>query len=80
MSARNFNNGDFDGDVDILAVGATASFTGSYAITEADITDGNVALSSRRAEARIEYVGDGYLSERARPGLIPRIFNWLGLW
>lgn len=45
-----------------------------------DISDGNVALSSRLADARIEYVGDGYLSERTRPGWIPRIFAWLGLW
>ncbi len=45
-----------------------------------DISDGNVALSSRLADARIEYVGDGYLAERTRPGLIPRIFSWLGLW
>ncbi len=45
-----------------------------------DISDGNMALSSRLANARIEYVGDGYLAERTRPGWIPRIFAWLGLW
>jgi flagellar L-ring protein precursor FlgH len=41
-----------------------------------DITAGNVALSTRLANARIEYDGDGYVSDSARPGLIARIVNW----
>ncbi len=45
-----------------------------------DITSGNIVLSTRLANARIEYDGEGYLADRARPGLIPRMFNWLGLW
>ena len=45
-----------------------------------DIGAGNVALSSRLADARIEYLGDGFLAERTRPGLIPRVLSWLGLW
>jgi flagellar L-ring protein precursor FlgH len=45
-----------------------------------DIMSGNVALSTRLANARIEYDGDGYLSDRARPGLLARIVNWFGRW
>lgn len=45
-----------------------------------DIMNGNVALSTRLANARIEYDGDGYLSDRARPGLLARIVNWFGRW
>jgi len=41
-----------------------------------DIQAGNVALSTRLANAKIEYDGDGYLSDRARPGLLARIVNW----
>ncbi len=41
-----------------------------------DITAGNVALSTRLANARIEYDGDGYVSDSARPGLLARIVNW----
>lgn len=45
-----------------------------------DITAGNVVLSTRLANARIEYDGEGYIADRARPGLFARMFNWLGLW
>jgi flagellar L-ring protein FlgH len=45
-----------------------------------DIMSGNVAFSTRLANARIEYDGDGYLSDRARPGLLARIVNWFGRW
>lgn len=44
-----------------------------------DIAENNTALSSRLADARIEYVGDGVLTEKSRPGLISRIWTWLGL-
>ena len=77
-----YPNGDLfvKGDQEINVNGEKTRISLEGRLRPRDITDGNVALSSRLAEARIEYVGDGYLSERARPGLIPRIFNWLGLW
>ncbi len=49
-------------------------------IRPTDISQGNTLLSTRIADARIDYVGDGYISDRTRPGLIPRVLAWLGLW
>ncbi len=45
-----------------------------------DIGDDNTVASNRLADAQIDYVGDGYLTERSRPGLVTRVMNWLGLW
>lgn len=44
-----------------------------------DIDTNNAVSSSRLAEARIEYDGKGYTSRSARPGVVTRIFNLLGL-
>lgn len=47
-------------------------------VRRADIRDNTVA-SSRIADAEIDYDGSGYVSRSTRPGLITRIFNFLGL-
>lgn len=44
-----------------------------------DITDNNVVLSSRIANARITYVGDGELAERQKPAWWRKLLDWLGL-
>ncbi|HYD61578.1 MAG TPA: flagellar basal body L-ring protein FlgH [Noviherbaspirillum sp.] len=44
-----------------------------------DISDANTVLSTRLADARISYVGDGDLSERQRPGWWQKILTWFGL-
>jgi flagellar L-ring protein precursor FlgH len=44
-----------------------------------DISDGNVVLSTRLADARITYVGEGDVSDRARRSGWRRILDWLGL-
>ena len=44
-----------------------------------DISSDNAVLSSRLADARIEYDGKGFASRTARPGIVSRLFNWLGL-
>lgn len=44
-----------------------------------DIAENNTVLSSRLADARIEYVGDGVLTEKSKPGLLSRVWTWLGL-
>jgi flagellar L-ring protein precursor FlgH len=44
-----------------------------------DISDANTVLSSRLADAKISYLGDGDLSSRQRPGFWSRLFNWVGL-
>lgn len=48
-------------------------------VRRADISASNAILSSRLADARIEYNGKGFASRGARPGVVTRIFNWLGL-
>jgi flagellar L-ring protein precursor FlgH len=44
----------------------------------ADIAN-NAVLSNRLADATIDYDGSGFVSSSARPGLLTRIINWLGL-
>lgn len=43
-----------------------------------DISDGNVVLSTRLADARIVYVGDGDLSERQRRSVWRKFADWIG--
>ncbi|RQQ07096.1 flagellar basal body L-ring protein FlgH [Burkholderia stagnalis] len=45
-----------------------------------DIAANNTVLSTRLADAKIDYVGEGFITDRSRPGLIPRFLGWLGLW
>jgi flagellar L-ring protein FlgH len=42
-----------------------------------DIAENNTILSTRIADARISYMGDGVLAEKARPGILTRILSWL---
>lgn len=42
-----------------------------------DISSNNAILSSRIADAKIKYSGEGTLSETQDPGVITRFFNWL---
>lgn len=49
-------------------------------VRKADISTANTVLSNRLADATIDYVGDGFVTDRTKPGLIPRILGWLGLW
>lgn len=44
-----------------------------------DLTDGNVVLSTRLADARITYVGDGDLTERQKRSLWRSVLDWMGL-
>ncbi|GAB7541605.1 flagellar basal body L-ring protein FlgH [Cupriavidus sp. 8B] len=44
-----------------------------------DISDGNVVLSTRLAEAHINYVGDGELSDRQRRAWWRKLLDLLGL-
>lgn len=44
-----------------------------------DISPDNTVLSSRLADAEINYDGRGFVSRGARPGIISRLFAWLGL-
>ena len=42
-----------------------------------DVTADNTVLSTRIADARLTYVGDGLLGRQQKPGFLSRIFNWL---
>ncbi len=42
-----------------------------------DIREDNTVPSTRVAEARIKYVGEGLLGSRQKPGFITNFFNWL---
>jgi len=44
-----------------------------------DIASDNSVLSSRIANARIKFNGTGPASETAKPGILTRLFGWLGL-
>jgi flagellar L-ring protein FlgH len=42
-----------------------------------DIDSNNTIISTRIADAQIEFTGQGLLSSREKPGIISRIINWL---
>ena len=44
-----------------------------------DILDNNTVVSSKIANARISYVGDGILASRQRPGFLSIVLSLLGL-
>jgi flagellar L-ring protein precursor FlgH len=48
-------------------------------VRAADISAANAVLSSRLADAEIDYDGKGFVSRSAHPGIVTKIFNWLGL-
>jgi flagellar L-ring protein FlgH len=48
-------------------------------VRTADIRADNSILSNRIADAQIDYDGRGFVSRSARPGLLNRIFSFLGL-
>lgn len=48
-------------------------------VRTADIGSDNRVLSSRVADAQIDYDGRGFVSRSAKPGLVNRVFRFLGL-
>ncbi|WP_294122226.1 flagellar basal body L-ring protein FlgH [Sphingomonas sp.] len=48
-------------------------------VRTADIASDNSVLSSRIADAEIDYDGKGFVSRSAKPGIINKIFSFLGL-
>ncbi|HEY2710721.1 MAG TPA: flagellar basal body L-ring protein FlgH [Caulobacteraceae bacterium] len=45
----------------------------------ADIDNDNTVLSTRLADATIDYDGAGFIDKNVRPGILTRIFSWFGL-
>jgi flagellar L-ring protein precursor FlgH len=48
-------------------------------VRTADIRENNTLDSTRIANAKISYVGDGVLASRQHPGVLSRLFSLLGL-
>lgn len=48
-------------------------------VRPADIRGDNSVVSTRIADAEIDYDGRGFVSRSAKPGLITRVFSFLGL-
>lgn len=59
--------------------GDTTNIKVSGRVRPADINSDNQVFSSRVADARIEYDGRGFAARSARPGIVTRIFNALGI-
>lgn len=62
---------DVNGEAQIISVAGR--------VRPRDISDANSVLSSRVADARISYTGQGYLAEKSKPSIFSRVFNWIGL-
>lgn len=74
-------NGDLriDGQQHMLVNGEETTVRVRGRVRPLDITGGNQILSTRIADAEISYDGEGFVSRNARPGLLHRIFSFLGL-
>lgn len=62
---------DLNGEAQIISVNGR--------VRSRDISDNNAVLSSRLADARIRYVGEGYLADKSQPSIWSRIVTWIGL-
>ena len=62
---------DLNGEAQVISV--------SGRVRPRDISDSNSVLSSRIADARITYTGEGYIAEKSKPSLLSRFFNLIGL-
>lgn len=67
------------GEQDILVNNERQRIALSGLVRRADISPDNTIVSSRIANARIDFKGDGILARQQRPGLLGLIFRLLGL-
>ena len=44
-----------------------------------DVSDGNVVLSTRLADARITYLGEGEVSQRSQRAWWRKLLDWAGM-
>jgi flagellar L-ring protein precursor FlgH len=74
-------NGDFviEGTQHMLINGEETAIGVRGRIRPQDISAENAVLSSRLADAKINYDGKGFVSRSAKPGLLNRIFSFLGI-
>jgi flagellar L-ring protein precursor FlgH len=74
-------NGDFlvTGEQVMQVNGETTHIGVRGRVRPADITSDNTLPSSRIADAQINYDGRGFVSRSTKPGVLNRIFSFLGL-
>lgn len=76
-----YPNGDFQiaGSQVLNIDGEKTTIRVKGRVRQKDISAENAVLSTRLADAVIDYDGSGFVSRSAHPGLITRALNWLGL-
>lgn len=74
-------NGDFivEGKQNLMINGERRNIALRGQVRQVDISGDNSFPSSRLANAEINYDGKGWVSRSAKPGLINRIFSFLGI-
>lgn len=74
-------NGDFlvEGQHNMLVNGERRNIRIRGRIRPVDIDSNNSVISSRIADAEIDFDGKGFVSRSAKPGIINRIFSFLGI-
>ena len=74
-------NGDLvvEGEQWMRINGETSRIGVQGRVRPADISGDNSVLSSRIADARISYDGRGFVTRSAKPGIVNKIFSFLGL-
>lgn len=74
-------NGDLlvAGQQSLRINGEEQLITLSGVVRARDISDNNTVLSSRIAEARIQFDGKGFVTDQSKPGWLARLFSLLGL-
>jgi flagellar L-ring protein FlgH len=75
------DNGDLvvQGNQVLTINGEAQSISLSGVVRPRDVGDNNAVLSNRIAEARIEFDGEGFITDKSRPGWIARALTFLGL-
>ena len=74
-------NGDFliEGTQTMRINGENTAIGVRGRIRPRDISTDNAVLSSRIADAQIDYDGKGFVSRSAKPGIVNRILSFLGI-
>ena len=67
------------GRQDLRINGETQAITLSGVVRPRDVADNNTVSSSRIADARVEFDGEGFVSDKSKPGWISRLLSALGL-
>jgi len=68
-----------EGRRSVIVNGETEVITLSGVVRPVDVTSNNTVLSSQMADAEIQIVGRGVVTESQQPGIIYRFLDWIGL-